>query len=67
MLLAVQTADESVSHILTGCTKIAQTEYMKKHNSVAVVSHKNICDVYNIETTMQHDYISLMQSQKQMK
>ena len=45
--------EETVSHILTGCPKIAQTEYLKKHNSVAGVIHKNICDVYNIATTKQ--------------
>ena len=35
------------------CLKLAQTEYLKRHNAVAAVIHKAICDDYNIETVKQ--------------
>jgi len=48
-----KTADETVTHILTGCSKIAQTEYMKRHNAVAAVVHKHACQEYGIPTVKQ--------------
>ena len=46
-----KTANETVTHILTGCPKIAQTEYLKRHNAVAAGIHRNACQEYGIETT----------------
>ena len=48
-----KSANETVTHILTACPKLAQTEYLKRHNAVAAVIHKSICDDYNIETVKQ--------------
>ena len=41
--------DETVSHLLTGCSKLAPTEYIRRHNEVARLVHRNICESYNIE------------------
>ena len=48
-----KSANETVTHILAACPKLAQTEYLKRHNAVAAVIHKNICDEYGIETAKQ--------------
>ena len=45
--------EETVKHILTGCPQIAETEYLRRPNSVAGIIHKNICDICNIDTTKQ--------------
>ena len=39
--------DETVSHILSGCAKMAQTEYLKRHNNVAAAIHREICNHYS--------------------
>ena len=38
-----KTANETVTHILTCCPKIEQTEYLKRHNAVAAVIQRNAC------------------------
>jgi hypothetical protein len=35
------------------CLKLDQAEYLRRHNAVAAVIHKNICDGYGIETAKQ--------------
>ena len=45
--------DETITHITSGCQKLAQTEYLKRHNNVAKIIHKNICEEYDIETVTQ--------------
>jgi hypothetical protein len=57
-----KSADETVTHILAECPKIAQTEYLKRHNAVAAVVHKIICDGY---ATNKHGSITQRQWQKQ--
>ena len=42
--------DETIQHIITGCTKLAGTAYMERHNQVALIVYRNICKTYNIET-----------------
>lgn len=46
--------DETVAHILAGCSKLALTEYLKRHNEVARLIHKSICDEYGIPTVTQY-------------
>lgn len=46
-------ADETVTHILTACPKLAGKEYMERHNAVAAIIHKNLCQEYKIETAHQ--------------
>ncbi|KAL1448423.1 hypothetical protein WDU94_012335, partial [Cyamophila willieti] len=36
-------ADEHISHILSGCTQLASTEYLARHNKVAAYIHWTIC------------------------
>lgn len=35
--------DETIDHLVSGCSKIAQTEYKKRHDNVASMIHWNIC------------------------
>ena len=41
---------ETVAHITSGCSKLAGTEYTKRHNNVAsIVYYKTICAEYDLE------------------
>ena len=48
-----KSADETVTHIIAACQKLAGSEYLKRHNAVAAIVHKNICQEYGIETPEQ--------------
>jgi len=41
-------ATETIFHILSACPMLASTDYLRQHNSVASLLHKNICDFYGI-------------------
>ena len=41
--------DESIVHILSGCPKLAKTEYIKRHNNAAAYMHWKILKHYNIK------------------
>jgi len=41
-------ADETVSHILTGCSQLAGTQYLARHNEVARILHRDMCVAYEI-------------------
>jgi hypothetical protein len=41
--------DETISHLTSGCSKLAGTSYMERHNYVASIVYKAICSEYNIE------------------
>jgi hypothetical protein len=45
--------NETVTHILAACPKLAQMEYLKWHNAVAAVIHKTICDENGRESAKQ--------------
>ena len=38
--------DETVDHLVSCCSKIAQTDYKERHNKVATMLHWNICKKY---------------------
>ena len=40
---------ETVVHIISGCSKLAGTEYTKRHNNVALIVYRAICGKYNLE------------------
>ena len=40
---------ETVAHITSGCSKLAGTEYTKRHNNVASIIYRAICAEYNLE------------------
>ena len=43
-------SDDTVYHLLSVCLALAATEYLKRHNSVASLIHKNVCEYYGIPT-----------------
>jgi len=43
-------ATETIFDILSACPMLASTDYLRWHNSVASLLHKNICDFYSIVT-----------------
>ena len=40
---------ETVAHIISGCSKLAGTEYTQRHNHVASVVHRAICAEYDLQ------------------
>ena len=44
-----KTAPETIDHIVAGCSLLAPTEYMKRHNEVGKYLHWNVCKDNNIE------------------
>ena len=40
---------ETVAHITSGCSKLARTEYTKRHNNVASIIYRAICAEYDLE------------------
>ena len=42
---------ETVRHIVSGCKKLAQNEYRKRHDKVALRVHWEVCRKYGIECT----------------
>ena len=41
--------EETVAHITSGCSKLAGTEYTKRHNRVTSIVYRAICAEYNLE------------------
>ena len=42
--------EETIDHIISGCPKLAKTEYIHRHNKTAAYLHWKICREYNIKT-----------------
>ena len=42
-------SEESVMHILSECEKLAQTEYRKRHDKVAIIIPWELCSLYGFE------------------
>ena len=40
---------ETAAHITSGCSKLAETEYTKRHNNVASIIYRVICAEYHLE------------------
>ena len=40
---------ETVAHIISGCSKLAGTDYTQRHNNVASIVYRAICAEYNLE------------------
>ena len=43
-------AEETVDHIVSGCSKFAQKEYKRRHDCVARALHWDLCRMYDIQT-----------------
>ena len=41
--------NETISHIVSGCPKLAQKEYKKRHDNVARAVHCNLSEKYGFE------------------
>ena len=42
--------EETIDHLVSSCSKIAQTDYKERHDKVASMLHWNLCRKYNITT-----------------
>ena len=42
---------ESVQHLVSGCEKLAQKEYMRRHDNVAKKLHWDLCKKNRLENT----------------
>jgi hypothetical protein len=42
--------DETIDHLVSSCSKIAQTDYKERHNKVASMLQWNLCRKYNLPT-----------------
>ena len=40
----------TIDHLVSSCSKIAQTDYKERHNKVAPMLHWNLCKKYNLPT-----------------
>ena len=63
--------EETVSHIVSECSKIAQTEYKKRHDRVAATIHWALCKKYGlphmenwydhrVEPVMENEHVKLL-------
>ena len=42
-------ADESIDQVVSGCSKLAQKEYKRKHDNLSKIIHWNRARKYNFE------------------
>ena len=42
--------EETIDHLVSSCSKIAQSDYKERHDRVASVLHWNLCRKYNLPT-----------------
>ena len=42
---------ESVRHIISGCEKLAQKEYKRRHDNVAGIIHWKLCAKYGLDVS----------------
>jgi len=45
--------EETVTHIISECSKLAQLEYKKRHDKVAGAVHWSLCETYHIKHSEQ--------------
>jgi len=45
--------EETVTHIIRKCSKLAQLQYKKRHNKVAAAVHWSLCETYHIKRSEQ--------------
>ena len=43
--------NETVTHVVNGCTALPQKEYLKRHNNVCQYTHWRLCTNFDPETT----------------
>ena len=42
---------ETIDHLISGCSELAKTEYIQRHNRTAAYIHWKMCKHYNIKVT----------------
>ena len=42
--------EETIDHLVSSCSKIAQTDYKERYNKLASMLHWNLCRKYNLPT-----------------
>ena len=42
---------ETIDHLISGCSVLAKTEYLKRHNKIAQYIHWNVCRFYKLEVS----------------
>ena len=63
--------DETIDHLISSCSKIAQTDYKDRHNKVASMLHLNLCKryhlpasekwwEYNVEKVLQNEEVKIL-------
>ena len=56
---------ESISHIVSECSKLAQKEYKRRHDNIARIIHWKLCDKYGLkkaEKWYEHEPCKVMES-----
>ncbi|XP_060537474.1 uncharacterized protein LOC132708990 [Pantherophis guttatus] len=46
--------DETVDYLISGCSKISQTDYLQRHDSVAKIIHWKLCQKFGFEYSKNH-------------
>ena len=58
--------DESIDHIASGCSKLAQEEYKRKHDNLGKIIHWKLARKYNFEAGdkwYEHEPESLLENE----
>ena len=58
---------ESVSHIISECSKLAQREYKRRHDNVAHIVHWKLCEKYNLEKSnkcYEHEPVTVTENER---
>jgi hypothetical protein len=58
------TEGETIEHIISSCTVLAQSEYKKRHDTFAKIIHMNLAVKFNLLKDTQPDYIYTFINQK---
>ena len=59
--------DETVNHLISECSKMAQREYKRRHDWVGRRVHWDVCKMYGIEVNdkwYQHEPVSVIENDK---
>ena len=62
-----KTQKETIDHLIAGCSMIAATEYLKRHNQVARYVHWEVCKHFNITVAdkwYDHEPLSVLENEQ---
>ena len=58
--------DESIDHIVSGCSKLAQKEYKRRHDSLGKIVHWNLsrkCNFEAVDKWYEHEPKSVLENE----